>query len=127
MPTAVTWPYHLDPDGLKLFCPAIGHRQFQYSREVIDALSKEGKAVDKPVAVALGNHLNVIDGPPAPVVAVHVRNRGEKVLTSRSFSAATGRAELQEVVQEPLILPLRRKEGRCVDAFDLSSTNLIID
>ncbi|WP_437648578.1 OTU domain-containing protein [Sorangium sp. So ce362] len=120
------WAYHMNPDGLKLFCPAIGPRQMTYSRAVLDALGKS-RLVVKPVAVALGRELNVVERP-APVVAVSFRNRKDKAqLASQSFSAATDPGELVKAVQEPLVLPLVRVEKACVNLLDLSSTDLLID
>ena len=124
------WAYHLNPRGLRLFCPAIGHRQLTYSRAVVDAIGKKVKVVERPVSLALGDHSNGIEGPPAPVVAVHVKNReakGKRELGTRSFSAATDADELRAAVIEPLILPLVRVEGACINLLDLTSTDLIVD
>ncbi len=121
------WAYHLAPEGLNLFCPALDHRQMAFSRAVIEGLSRK-KVVVKPVSVALGGQSNVILGPPAPVVAVRVRNRADKAaLTSASFAAQAGAEVLGRVVEEPLILPLVRVEGVCINLLDFSSTDLVVD
>ena len=121
------WAYYLNPKGLSLFAPAIGQRQFSYSKLIIDKGSGADPVKAKPVAVAQGDRLNsVVD--PAPVVAVHLRNQFKAgALDTTSFSAATPKDELTPYHREPFFLPLQRIDGESINLFDLSCTLVIVD
>lgn len=120
------WAYHLNPKGLHLLTPAMGHRQFAFSRGVIEAKAQKPKPKPRVVEVALGDQPNVVQGPPAPVRAVQVVNAGKVPLASESWS---DERELDPLVpvREDLVLPLARVEGQCTNLLDLEHTSLIID
>ncbi len=121
------WAYHLDPKGLHLLTPAMGHRQFAFSRAVVDALGKKTKKKPRSIEVSLGEQLNVIEGPPAPVRAVQIINTDKKIsLASTSWSDQSDLEPLVPV-REPLLLPLARVEGACTNLLDLSLTTLSVD
>jgi len=124
------WAYHLAAQGLELFTPAIGPRQFGFSREVIDGLGSKQKQKPKPLSVALGDQPNSVKST-APIVAAVLRNEsddGQLELRSRSFTADTD--ALAEVVVDKLQLPLARVADGVATAthvLDLSHTELIVD
>lgn len=120
------WAYHLNPKGLHLLTPAMGHRQFAFSRGVIEAKASKPKPKPRVVEVALGDQLNVVEGPPAPVRAVQLVNAGKAPLASESWS---DERELDPLVpvREELVLPLARVEGQCTNLLDLEHTSLVID
>ncbi len=120
------WAYYLNPKGLALFAPAIGQRQFAYSRGIIDD-SSSGASKAKPVPVAQGDHRNSVVEP-APVVAVHLTNQAKGGgLDTTSFSAATAKEDLTRYHKEPFFLPLQRVDGESINLFDLSATVVNVD
>lgn len=120
------WAYYLNPKGMALFAPAIGQRQFAYSRAIIDDPSSSASK-PKPVSVAQGDNRNSVVEP-APVVAVHLTNQAKGGgLDTTSFSAVTANDDLTKYHKEPFFLPLQRVDGESINLFDLSATLVNVD
>jgi len=123
---AKEWDYAFDPAGLKPYGAPIAHQRFGYTAAWLDGKGSGGKVVK--LQTALGNELNVSQGPPAPVIAVQLVNRGKaKNLASTSWSAARGKEAFAAGHREPFFMPLQRREGICVDILDPAATLLAID
>ena len=126
------WAYHLNPAGLELFAPDVGHRQFYYSGLCVEekpiVVQSSGK---KMAAVALGKgRVNTLDGPAAPVVAVVLRNlsksEGNENNETTSFSA-TAKPDPLVAHHEHYFLPLQRVENQSINLFDLSNSEITIE
>jgi hypothetical protein len=121
------WAYHLMAEGLQLFGPAIGPRQFHFSRAII-----EGELDDAPrrLSVALGSQKNSVSTT-AAILAVHLRNASsDDELELLSISRRAASEDLEEAIWEHLQLPLARVDSGSASAThlpDLSHTTLIVD
>ena len=122
------WDYAFDPAGLKPYGAPIAHQRFGYTAAWLDGKGSGGKVGKKEIQAALGNELNVSQGPPAPVVAVQLINRSKaKDLASTSWSAARGKEAFAAGHREPFFMPLQRQDGVCVDILDPGNTHLVFD